>query len=121
MPQAACPPSFRRTTQWLRTAVLALAVLLIAAACSSAPAAAPQPEAAPGVMKTHFPTSDPKVIAEAVRGCRDTGVWIEDVGVDSESLLRWQQVTTRSALIDRPIAYDEIVDSGPAQAASKEG
>lgn len=80
-----------------------------------------EPEAAPGVMKTHFPTSDPKVIAEAVRGCRDTGVWIEDVGVDSESLLRWQQVTTRSALIDGPIAYDEIVDSGPAQAASKEG
>lgn len=44
MPQATCLPPFRRTAQWLRTAVLAMAVLLIAAACSSSPAAAPQPE-----------------------------------------------------------------------------
>ena len=44
MPQATCLPPFRRTAQWLRTAVLAMTVLLIAAACSSSPAAAPQPE-----------------------------------------------------------------------------
>ncbi|WP_283615678.1 LLM class flavin-dependent oxidoreductase, partial [Mycolicibacterium poriferae] len=44
MPQTGRLPMFRATAQWLRTAVLAMAVLLIAAACSSSPAAAPQPE-----------------------------------------------------------------------------
>ena len=44
MPQTGRLPMFRATAQWLRTAVLAMTVLLIAAACSSSPAAAPQPE-----------------------------------------------------------------------------
>lgn len=35
---------FRATTRWLRTTVLAVAVLLIAAACTSSPTAAPTPD-----------------------------------------------------------------------------
>ena len=79
-----------------------------------------EPEAAPGVMEKHFPDLDPKLIAEAVRVCRDKGVWTEDVAVDPDGLSRWQDVITRSAMTDGPIAYDEIVDAGPAQAAMKE-
>ncbi|ABM16619.1 L,D-transpeptidase [Mycolicibacterium vanbaalenii] len=44
MPQAPCPPSLRVTADRLRTAAVAVAVLLIAAACSSTPAAAPAPD-----------------------------------------------------------------------------
>lgn len=44
MPQTGCPPAFRATTHWLRTTVLAAAVLLIATACTSSPTAAPTPD-----------------------------------------------------------------------------
>ncbi|WP_370500158.1 Ig-like domain-containing protein [Mycolicibacterium sp. jd] len=44
MPQAPCPPSLRVTADRLRTTAVAVAVLLIAAACSSTPAAAPAPD-----------------------------------------------------------------------------
>ena len=44
MPQIGCPLPFRATTHWLRTTVLAVAVLLIATACTSSPTPAPTPD-----------------------------------------------------------------------------
>ena len=62
----------------------------------------------------HFPNLDPEVAAQAVRDCRDLGIYPTTAEVSAPSLARWQPIIKNYGLTDRIFEYGEIVDSRPA-------
>jgi NitT/TauT family transport system substrate-binding protein len=78
-----------------------------------------EPEEAPGVFRQYFPRLDPDLVARSVRWCRDRGLWAQDIRLREDDLERWQAIIVRYGLMDRPIAYAEVFDVGPARAVER--
>lgn len=76
-----------------------------------------EPEEAPGVASRHFPKLPAAVVFDSVRSCRARGVWTNDVHIDKAALAAWQVIIEDYGLIARPVEYDAIVDSRPADFA----
>ena len=73
------------------------------------------PLEAPHILEACFPKLHPDLAARAIRNCRERAVWSRRVGIPEASLLRWQSIIQRHGrLIDRPMAYDDIVNPHPA-------
>jgi NitT/TauT family transport system substrate-binding protein len=79
------------------------------------------PSEAPGVFPRQFPTLSADLIADAVRSCRRREIWSDTARIPEAPLMRWQTVIMEEGrLIEAPMRYGDIVDSGPAAWAEKE-
>jgi NitT/TauT family transport system substrate-binding protein len=78
------------------------------------------PDDMPGPLQRYFPSTDPRCLARSIALTRLRDVWVDDVRIPEDDLMRWQDAMVQDGLIDRPIPYLEIVDPRPADAAKAE-
>ena len=69
------------------------------------------------VLQRHWPDLDQQVLIEVVDDLRATDLWASVV-IDRGAYDTWQEILAGEHLVDAPIAYDALVASGPARAAT---
>lgn len=69
------------------------------------------------LLRREWPTLDQRVLIEVVDDFRTSGLW-SSVLIDEAAFTTWQEILADEHLIDKPIAYDSLVDSAPGRAAT---
>ncbi|WP_053362591.1 ABC transporter substrate-binding protein [Bacillus sp. FJAT-27251] len=70
------------------------------------------------VVEKYWPNIDKNVVIGLISSFREYGMWDENVRIKENELSRWQGIITDAGLLNRPLKYDEIIDSRPFDYAS---
>lgn len=65
------------------------------------------------IVTKHWPDSDIDSMVKLINYYRQHEAWTETVQIKEEELSTWQNMLVDGGLIDKPIPYDELVDSRP--------
>jgi NitT/TauT family transport system substrate-binding protein len=72
------------------------------------------PEEAPQIWERFFPSLKPAVFVAEARSLKERGVWARSVRISPTGYANWHDMILESRLIERPMAYAELIDSRPA-------
>jgi NitT/TauT family transport system substrate-binding protein len=71
------------------------------------------PEEAPAVWERYFPFMTPGQFVSAARASRAQGIWAQSIEISRPGYAAWHDMILESRLIERPQAYDELIDRRP--------
>jgi len=72
------------------------------------------------VVRKCWPDADPGIVVDVINLFRRHGMWDRGARIGEDALHGWQDVIARAGFIDRPTAYDEIVDPRPFASARRQ-
>lgn len=65
------------------------------------------------VVRKYWPTTDTDLIITIIDFFRANGMWAETVQIEPQPLNGWQEIIADAGLVDRPLRYDEVIDTRP--------
>lgn len=78
------------------------------------------PEEAPQVWERYFPTMTGQQFVSAARAAKAQGIWAESIEISAQGYAAWHDMILESRLIERPMAYAELIDQRPMSWALEE-
>jgi NitT/TauT family transport system substrate-binding protein len=73
------------------------------------------PEEAPAIWERFFPSMKPSVFIAEARSMNARGVWARTVRISEAGYANWHDMILESRLINRPMPYDELIDTRPVE------
>lgn len=75
-------------------------------------------EEAREVVRKYWPNTDADVIIDIINFFRANGMWAKTVQIEENALSKWQEIIANAGLVDKPLRYDEVIDTRPYDFAS---